>query len=202
MLASTLSVKHLALLSNNNFPSLKKTIMQENNITDVEFKDVPAQQPEAAADVKQEFNPVEYLSQALLNAGHPEPTAWAKDIDPQAVTHEEENKRIFFTNRALHLYLAEQDVPDNITVRMTLADGVGATKWSAIIDKAIVPWIMGKFDDKGKLKEESVAEQPVVEEGATTTQNGTTFPEPEPGTLTQTDIDSSNALGGPRFERE
>jgi hypothetical protein len=130
-----------------------------NNVTDVEFKEIPA----AAAEMKDSgFQPVEYLSQALLAAGHPDPTGWTKDIDPRAVTAEEEKDRIFFANRALLLYLAEQEDRENVTVRMLVTTGVDGAKWAAIAEQGIVPWLMGKFD---KPKAEEAVAETTLQEG-------------------------------------
>lgn len=129
-----------------------------NNVTDVDFKEVKPT-PEVKADSG--FQPVDYLSQSLLNAGHPEPTAWTLHIDPRAVTAEDEKERIFFANRALRLYIAEHTDQENVTPRMLVSDGIDATKWAALADQGIVPWLMGKFADKTAGKEEPKAYVPV-----------------------------------------
>lgn len=135
------------------------SIMQQdtnNNVTDVEFKEVPVEGQEAAtaAPAEQLFNPVAYLTTALFNAGHPNPSAWALHIDPRAETAEEVKERIFFANRALRLYMSEQDVPDNISPRLTIADGIGVKQWTALVDQSYVKWLMGQFDEKGRLKQD------------------------------------------------
>lgn len=132
--------------------------MQDNTITDVEFKEV------AAAPIEF-FNPVTYLINALQSAGHKEPNAWTLDLDPRAETVEDEKERIFFTNRAVRLYMAEQTERENITARLLLADGIDKIKYCALVEQAIVPWLMGEFDEKGKRVEEATTNvAPTLEE--------------------------------------
>jgi hypothetical protein len=134
--------------------------MQDNNtkdVQDVEFKEVATKAVPAA----EFFNPVTYLTNALAAAGHPNPSAWTQDIDPRAETAEEEKDRIFFANRALRLWLAEQTDRENITVRMIQADGISAIKWCALMDQGIVKWVMGGFDKKEELasSDDSIGEE-------------------------------------------
>ncbi len=122
--------------------------MQENtaqDITDVEFKETPVETKEAPAI----FNPVEFLTNALAQAGYPEPAAWTQDIDPLASTHEDEKARIFFANRALRLYLSEIEGRDNISPRLLLADGIDSTRWIALMEQGVIPWLMGAFNERG-----------------------------------------------------
>lgn len=137
--------------------------MQDNNITDVEFKEVPTET--AAATTSEFFLPANYLINALTAAGHPNPTAWALHIDPRVETAEEEKDRIFFANRALRIYLSEQEAADTISVRMLLAEGIPAAKWCALVDKGIVPWLMGQFDEKGQRIDQQKVEEVLAEEG-------------------------------------
>ncbi|BAW19317.1 hypothetical protein [Ralstonia phage RP31] len=118
----------------------------------------PAESAEAAAPVAEEaaaptFNPVDYLTNALHNAGYPNPTAWYKGIDPRAETADNEKDRIFFANRALRLYLAEVPDRENISPRMLLADGITSIQWTALVDQGVVPWLMNQFDKKGRRVE-------------------------------------------------
>jgi hypothetical protein len=137
--------------------------MQDNNITDVEFKEVPTET--AAAATNNIFLPADYVVNALAAAGHPNPQAWALHIDPRVETAEEEKDRIFFANRALRLYISEQESPDNISPRMLLAEGIPSSKWCALIDKGIVPWLMGQFDKKGQRIDQAKVEEVLAEEG-------------------------------------
>lgn len=121
--------------------------MNDNNITDVDFKEVPTNN-EVSEDA---FDPADYLISALQSAGHPDPAAWTKDMDPRARTAPEEKDRIFFANRAIRLYLAEHGERENITPRLLLAEGIGKVKWAALMEQGVVPWLMNKFDAKGKI---------------------------------------------------
>lgn len=126
---------------------------QNEQITDVEFKEVPTGPVAAEAP----FDPAVYLTNALMVAGHPDPAAWAKHIDPRAQTAEKETDRLFFTNRSLRLYLSEQEDRENISPRMLLAEGLNNVDWTALMDQGIVPWLMNQFDKKGKrIKPEEV----------------------------------------------
>lgn len=136
--------------------------MQDNNITDVEFKEIPAPGTTAA---ETDFNPAQYVINALTAAGHPNPTAWALHVDPRVETAEKEVDRIFFANRALRLYISEQEVADNISPRMLLAEGIPAGKWCALVDKGLVPWLMGQFDSKGQRIDQQKVEEVLTEEG-------------------------------------
>ena len=152
----------------------------ENNITDVEFKEVPT---ETAAPF---FNPVAYLTEALTAAKHPEPLAWTKDCDPRAETALEEKERIFFANRALRLYLAEQTDRENLSPRMLLADGIDGVKWAALMDQGVIPWLMNQFDAKGKrIKPEDV--QAETENRVGLAIVGETDTRAEVGTMESTD---------------
>jgi hypothetical protein len=138
--------------------------MQEstNTVTDVEFKEVEEKvvaQEEAKPEVPYaDFNPVTYMIEALTKAGHPNPTAWTLDIDPRAQNAEKVEDRIFFTNRALHLYVAEHVERENITPRMIFAEGLPVPKWIALMEQGIVKWLMGKFDKKTEEKKETSVE--------------------------------------------
>lgn len=124
--------------------------MQDINqeVTDVEFKEIPVEKKEEAQAT---FNPVSYLTNALNTAGLTEAAAaWVMNIDPRAETAEDEKERIFFANRALRLFLAEQPDRDNITPRMLLADGIDGVKWAALMEQGVIPWLKNEFDKKGK----------------------------------------------------
>lgn len=150
--------------------------MQEPNqdIQDVDFKDVPATEPAVAP-----FQPAAYLTTALARAGYHDPEGWLKDADPLVATHEEEKQRIFFANRALRLYLAEIAERENISPRLLLADGIDATRWCALMDQGIVPWLMNEFDSKGKRVKPEPKAGDVVDTG-----------EGEAGTPDQPAVDS------------
>lgn len=128
----------------------------KQTITDVDFKEVPKEEvaPTAPTDDKP-FDPAVYLTEALTRAGHPAPAEWLKDVDPRVQTATEENDRLFFANRAIRLYMSEQDVNDNISPRLLLAEGIGSVNWCAVVDEGIVPWLMGEFNKKGKRVKES-----------------------------------------------
>lgn len=90
------------------------------------------------------WNPVEWLTKALADAGYPNPSAWTLDIDPRAETDADEDTRIFFANRALILFLSEVKDRENISPRLLLADGVGRQRWEALMLKGLIPWLMHK----------------------------------------------------------
>lgn len=123
--------------------------MQENQVTDVEFTEVNRDES-AFKEETPLFNPVDFLTMALHQAGYPEPTAWYKGIDVRAETADSEKDRIFFANRALRLFLAEVENRENITPRMLLADGIDSPKWMALMEQGVIPWLMNQFDKKGK----------------------------------------------------
>lgn len=127
--------------------------MQDKNVTDVEFREVPVEKKEETPAL---FNPVAFLTEALQKAGYAKPYAWTEGIDERAQTADNEKDRIFFANRALRLFLAEVENRDNITPRMLLADGVDSTKWMALMEQGVIPWLMNEFDAKGKRVKEEV----------------------------------------------
>lgn len=132
-----------------------------DGVTDVAFVEIKKEEQ------KPFFNPVEFLTNALHQAGFSDADAWHKDIDPRAETAEDEKERIFFANRALRLFLAEyEDARDNITPRMLLADGIDSVKWIALMEQGIVPWFLNQFDKNGKriTREEVQEEAPVTPE--------------------------------------
>lgn len=133
---------------------------EKNDITDVEFKEIPTESstPEGF------FNPVNYLTDALREAGYHDPEGWTKNIDVRAANAVEEKDRIFFANRALRLYLAEIEGRENISPRMLLADGIDSVKWKALMDQGVIPWLLNQFDAKGKRKTE---EAPAADETIT-----------------------------------
>lgn len=136
--------------------------LNTQDVTDVEFKEVPVEKP-AAAEV---FNPVAYLDNALrANRLENSVDAWKRDLDPRAETAEDEKERIFFANRALRLFIAEIPNCDNIAPRMLLADGIDGVKWSALIDRGVIPWMLGLFDEKtGKRIDKSAQAAESTEE--------------------------------------
>jgi hypothetical protein len=129
--------------------------MNDKNITDVDFKEVATEAVTETEVVL--FDPVDYLTGALRDAGHPNPTAWTLDIDPRAQTAPSDKDRIFFANRALSLYIAEHTDRENITPRLLLVDGIDKVKWAALMEQGIVPWLMNKFDAKGKIIKDTPA---------------------------------------------
>lgn len=97
----------------------------------------------AAADTL--FNPVEFLCSELERAGSTDLTCWMKHIDPRATTEPDEMARIFFANRALRLYMAEQEGRNHMEARLLLADGIPVADWKSIVSKGVVPWILNKL---------------------------------------------------------
>lgn len=184
--------------------------MNDNNITDVDFKEVATEAVTETEVVL--FDPVDYLTGALRDAGHPNPTAWTLDIDPRAQTAPSDKDRIFFANRALCLYVSEHEGRENITPRLLLVDGIDKVKWAALMEQGIVPWLMNKFDAKGKIikadtptidatdlegKEVTITANdggPVANEDGSARQEGDFVPEP-------TYKGSRMGAGGPRFDR-
>lgn len=163
--------------------------MNDNNITDVDFKEVPTNN-EVSEDA---FDPADYLISALQSAGHPDPAAWTKDMDPRARTAPEEKDRIFFANRAIRLYLAEHGERENITPRLLLAEGIGKVKWAALMEQGVVPWLMNKFDAKGKI----IKDTPDVD--ATESKEGDFVVEP---TYKENDAPIAEAVEAPLAQRQ
>lgn len=127
-----------------------------DDITDVAFVEIKKEEQ------KPFFNPVEFLTNALHQAGFTDADLWHKDIDPRAETAEDEKERIFFANRALRLFLAEVGGDrDNITPRMLLADGIDSVKWIALMEQGVIPWLLNQFDKKGKRVTPEVEADPV-----------------------------------------
>ena len=128
----------------------------DDGITDVAFVEIKKEEQ------KPFFNPVEFLTNALHQAGFTDADLWHKDIDPRAETAEDEKERIFFANRALRLFLAEVGGDrDNITPRMLLADGIDGIKWIALMEQGVIPWLLNQFDKKGKRVTPEVEADPV-----------------------------------------
>ena len=133
-------------------------------------EELEAQNPHA------DFNPVTYLIEALTKAGHPNPTAWTKDLDPRSQTAEKVEDRMFFVNRAIRLYISEHLDMENITPRMILAEGIAVSKWIALMEQGVVKWLMGKFNKKPEVVQEEtraglavVTEETVVDSTDTAT---------------------------------
>lgn len=121
----------------------------KQEVTDVEFTETTVDETDTIP--VQQFDPVGFLTNLLKQNGLiAASAAWKQNIDSRAYSAEKEEERIFFTNRALRLFLAEQTDRENITPRMLLADGIDGVKWSALIEQGIIPWLMNQFDKKGK----------------------------------------------------
>lgn len=102
---------------------------------------------ESVAAVSQEaFMPAEFLTKLLREEGHADPEAWAVDLDPRCSDPSiKVQERIFFVNRALRLYMSEQEGRNHMDARMLLADGLQVDEWSAIVVRGVVPWLMNKL---------------------------------------------------------
>lgn len=105
------------------------------------------QQQNFAQEQKAEvFLPAQFLTNALAEAGHENPQAWQRDLDSRCNdTTLKPEERIFFVNRALRLYMSEQEGRNHMEARMLLADGLTVEEWSAIVVRGVVPWLLNKL---------------------------------------------------------
>ena len=140
-----------------------------------------AEAAEAQADL---FDPVGFVCIELKRAGSETPEAWAKHIDPRAQTEPDELARIFFTNRALRLYMSEQAGRNHMEARLLLADGISVADWKSIVSKGVVPWILNKLPvNKKQLTAASaaVSDHRVMEAVAVAEQQSAEEPEVSSG---------------------
>lgn len=111
---------------------------QVTDVTDVEFKEVPAVQ-----------DPVEFLTQALRNAGYADPEGWKIGLHPAASTAATIGERLFLVNRSLGLYLSEvKGRGDNIVPRMFISGALNFEQWKQVIVEGVAAWLMEQFDLK------------------------------------------------------
>lgn len=110
---------------------------QVTEITDVEFKEVPS------------IAPVEFLTEALREAGYHDPEGWKVGLHPAADTAETIGERLFLINRSLCLYLSEvKGKGDTIVPRMFINNVLDYPRWKQVIKEGIVAWLMEQFDLK------------------------------------------------------
>ena len=133
--------------------------MQDSKNTQQLDTDAQAQQSleteTAAAPQQEAFMPAEFLTNALRQEGYENPEAWTANLDPRCTDPTiKPQERIFFVNRALRLYMSEQEGRNHMEARMLLAEGLTVEEWSAIVTRGVVPWLLNKLPvNKAQLEQ-------------------------------------------------
>lgn len=152
--------------------------------------------PSPNAVIPEFFRPADFLTNALKEAGHPNPDAWAESLHPGAHTEEKVEHRIFHVNRALRLYMSEQKDRDNtMQARQLLSDGIDEDTWRAIVNRGVVPWLMNTLPVKKNAVANAVRE--VTQQGAWSGNGGSTplTPhEPEPVAERDSSMDALESI--------